>query len=323
MQTPSPQNTWHNSNAHLLLLSKFLRHNSIDEFTKADYWDNALGENAKQAIKRFFDEEMLLQADLEGQLDYKFKATELKNMLKERGLKVSGRKDELITRLIQADPENMKKSVKGAIIALCSERGRIIAEQYLSDESTKRIKLNEQILEYLKQRKFKEASLVVASFEAQQVFPRGLGINWKNHNPTSDIEALNAIFAFKPKILSQLENNSLETLRLSAGMDYLWGTNKSQWLPPDYETGMKIDKVTAARMFISNAYFHREISQYRTGGVVGQVQILTKRCCESCAKLSVQKFELNTVPELPYEHCTREEGCNCTIIPLVRGVDYG
>lgn len=323
MQTSLLGINWRKSNAHLLLLSKFLHPNSIDEFAKADYWNIALGENAKQAIKRFFDEEMLLQADLEGQLDYKFKATELKNMLKERGLKVSGRKDELITRLIQADPENMKKIVKGTTIVLCSEHGRAIAEQYLSDELAKRTKLNEIIGEYLRQRNFREASLAVASFEAQQVFPRGVGISWKNHNPTSNINALNAIFAFKPMVLSQLENNLLEMLRFSAGMDYLLGTNNAQWLPPDFETGLTIDKVTAARMFISNAYYHSSITQYRTSGVVNHVQILSKNCCENCMKLSGKKFNLNAVPELPYEHCTRETGCNCGVIPMVRGVEYG
>jgi len=308
---------WRNSKAHLLLLSKFLNPNSIDEFAKADYWNNALGENAKQAIKHFLDEGLLLRADLEGQLDYKFKATELKNMLKERGLTVSGRKDELISKLIQADPENMKKSVKEIVIVLCSEQGREIAEQFLSDELAKRTRLDEQIGEYLGQRKFKEASLTVALYEAQQVFPRGLGINWKNHNPTLDIEALKAIFVYKPKILSQLDNNLLEMLRFAAGMDYLWGTNNSaKWLRPDFEIGLAIDKATAVRMFLSNAYFHKSITQYRTSGVVKQVQILSENCCEACTKLSGKKFILNAVPELPYEHCTREIGCRCTVITL-------
>ena len=112
MQTSLLGINWRKSNAHLLLLSKFLNSNSIDEFAKADYWNNALGENAKQIIKRFLDEGLLLPGGLDSQLDYKFKATELKIMLKQRGLIMSGRKDELINRLINADPENMKKSVK-------------------------------------------------------------------------------------------------------------------------------------------------------------------------------------------------------------------
>ncbi len=313
---------WRKSNAHLLLLSKFLHPSSIDEFAKADYWNNALGENAKQAIKRFFDEGLLLQANLDGQLDYKFKATELKAMLKQRGLTVSGRKDELISRLIKDDPDNMKKSVKGMTIVLCSEQGQKIAEQYLSDEFAKRTRLDEKIGEYLRQRKFKEASLAVASYEAQQVFGRVVGINAKTYDPTLVIEALKTIFAYKPNILSRLDNNMLETLRFAAGMDYLWGTNSAKWLPPDFETGLAIDKFTAARMFLANAYFHGSMTQYRTSGVVNQVQILSKNCCEACMKLSGKKYILNAVPELPYEHCTREMGCNCTTIPMVQGVEY-
>jgi hypothetical protein len=183
--------------------------------------------------------------------------------------------------------------------------------------------LNEQIGEYFKQRKFKEASLVIASFEAQQVFPRGLGINWNNHNPASDIEVLKTIFTYKPKILSQLDNNLLETLRFAAGMDYLWGKNNSgEWLSPDFEIALAIDQVTAVRIFLSNAYYHRSITQYRTSGVVNQVQILSKNCCENCMKLSGKKFLLNEAPELPFENCTREMGCNCTVIPIVSGVEY-
>ncbi len=129
---------WRKSNAPLLLLSKFLHPQTSDHFAKLDNWKAALGESPEQAIKRFIDEGMLVQADLNAQLDYKFKVTELKGMLKQRGLPVSGRKEDLIHRLIQAGPEAMRGVVTGMTILLCSERGREIAEQYLSAEKARR-----------------------------------------------------------------------------------------------------------------------------------------------------------------------------------------
>jgi hypothetical protein len=128
---------WQKSNAHLLFLSKFLHPKTPDDFAESDVWETVLEENPKQAIKRFLDEDMLAQADLSDQLDYKYKVTELKDMLKKQGLTVSGRKGDLIQRLIQADPDSMKQVVAGLTILICSEQGREIVEQYIANEKAK------------------------------------------------------------------------------------------------------------------------------------------------------------------------------------------
>ena len=157
----------------------------MDDFALSESWKAALREDPKQAIKRFLDEGMSVEADLSARLDYKFKVTELKNLLKVRGLPVSGRKNDLIQRLIQADSKGMKQAVAGLVVLLCSERGQEIAEQFLASEKSKRDKTEQQVMQHLRQRKFKEASMAVASYEAEQVFPRGLGVDWQHHNPDS------------------------------------------------------------------------------------------------------------------------------------------
>ena len=309
---------WRKSAAHLLLLSKFLHPRTMDDFVESDAWKTALGENTKQAIKRFLDEGMLVQADLNAKLDYKFKAAELKDMLKKRGLTLSGRKGDLIQRLIQADPEGMKKAVSGLTVLLCSEHGQEITEQYLANKKAKRKKVEQQVMEYLRQRKFKEASLAVAAYEAEQVFPRGIGIDWKHHNPAQNIAMLNAIFGSKPKILARLSESQSEALRLVAGMMYLWGTNQSkEWLSPDLKTNLAIDNNAAARMFLFHATHRVNIANYRQSGVVKQVKISAAQdSCNACKKISGKRFKLNEVPELPYEHCTHEMGCRCILLPI-------
>lgn len=311
---------WRKSNAHLLLLSKFLHPRTVDDFAESDAWKTALGENPKQAIKRFLDEDMLVQADLSAQLDYKFKAAELKDIAKKRGLTVSGRKGDLIQRLIQADSEGMKRAVSGLTVLLCSEDGRGIAEQYLANEKAKRRKVEQQVMECLRQRKFKDASVAVASYEAEQVFPRGIGIDWKHHNPAHDIAMLNAIFGSKPKILARLNDSQSDALRLVAGMMYLWGTNQGkEWLPPDFETDLAMDNDAAARMFLFHATHRVNIANYKQSGVVKQVEILAAQdSCDACKKISGKRFKLSEVPELPYEHCTHEMGCRCTLLPITK-----
>lgn len=190
---------WKKSPAHLLFLSKFRTPRAVDDFSKSDTWRAVLKEAPKKAIKRFLDEGMLEQASLAGLLNYKYKVSELKAMLKRRGLRVSGRKAELIERLVQADPQGMRKAVRGLSVLQCSEQGRMIAEQYLAEEKEKRARVEEQTLQALRQRKFKEASRTVAAFEAQQVFPRGMNADWKHHNPAHDVAMLRLCSRASPR----------------------------------------------------------------------------------------------------------------------------
>lgn len=310
---------WRKSNAHLLLLTKFLRPQTAESFSESDSWKVVLRESPKQALKRFIDEGILMQADLNAQMDYKFKATELKELLKQRGLPVSGRKEDFINRLVQADPEGMKRAVAGPQILLCSERGQQIAESYLATEKTKRLEMEEQVLEYLKRRKFKEASVAVASYEATQVFPRGIGVDWKNHNPNRNVELLRLIFDGRPRILSRLSNDQLAALRPAAGMISLLGVSQgSQWLPADFETGLAMDNDAAVRMLSFHAMHQVDMASYRQGGVK-QVEIrAAEDSCEACKKISGRKFKLNEAPELPHEHCTHKMGCRCMALAVLK-----
>lgn len=314
---------WRTSKAHLFLLSKFLRPTSLERFGTTGYWKDALGESFEQAIKRFIDEGALQRADLSVQINEKFGFGELKSLLKQRGMKTSGKKDDLIKILLQVAPDEMKKLVQGGSLVNCSAEGRELAENYLAIEDSKRAKLDEQIKEYLRLRKFREASLAITTYEAQQVFSNITEYMIKNPNPNPDIAALGAIFKFKPKVLEKLTNEILEILRIAAAMNYLWGTNNNrQWLPSEFKSGLAIDNNIAVGLFVKNAYFHRSISEYRSSDVVTNVKILSTKCCTTCNELANKKFSFDAMPELPYEHCTCDTGCNCTVIPMVRGVDY-
>lgn len=310
---------WKKSNAHLLFLSKFLHPRTLEDFAESEVWKTALKENPKQAIKRFLDEGMLEQADLKTKLDYKFKVAELKDMLKKMGLTVSGRKDDLIQRLIQASIDSMKHITAGLSILVCSKNGQKIIDQYILNEEAKRNRIEQQVLEHLQQHKFREASLTVSSYEAEQIFPRGIGIDWKHYDSKHDIIMLNIIFSNKPKILACLNDNLLYSLRLAAGMIYLWGVNKGEkWLPSDFQTGLAMDNDAAIRMLLFHASHLTNMDNYKQSGVVKYVEILaTQDSCDACKKISGKRYKLSDVIELPYEHCTHEMGCRCVIIPIV------
>jgi len=306
---------WRRSPAHLLLLSKFRNPRPLDDFSKSDTWELVLGEAPGKAVERFVDEGLLEQASLEGLLDYKYKISELKSMLERRGLPVSGRKAELIERLSRADPEGMTKTTRGLNVLRCTEQGQMIAEEYLAQEKKERTQAEEQVLQALQQRKFKEAGQIVAAFEARQVFPRGFNIDWKHYSPTNDVAMLKTMFGGRPKILSSLDDQQMEYLRIAAGMIYLWGTNQADdWLPNNFETGLIMDNDAAARTVFFYASHQLNVAQYRAAGAKTVEILATDNSCDACKKLAKRKYKLDEVPELPYEKCTSEVGCRCTTV---------
>jgi len=310
---------WKKSKAHWLLLTKFLHPQNPDDFSKSDIWESVLSEKPSKSIKRFIDEGLIGVADLENVLNYKYKVSELKEMLKQRELPVSGRKDDMIKRLVTTDPSGMKKTVAGLRVLQCGQHGKELAEKFLLGEQEKRSRVEMEVLEYIKKRKFKDASVAVAAYESEQVFPRGLGIDWKHHNTNRDREMMNTIFSNTPKILSKLRDNKLDLLRQGTAMMSLWGKNTAkEWLPPDFSTEFSFDVDTAARMFLFHAIHKTSLEQYRKSGVVKFVEILPAQdSCDECKKFANKKYKLNEVPELPHENCNHEKGCRCTLIPVV------
>jgi hypothetical protein len=317
---------WKNSKAHLLLLSRFINANRFEDFTKHDYWknswNNVLGEPSTQVIKRFVDEGILMTvSDLNDQLSYKYRVTELKDMLKQRGLSVSGHKEEMIKRLALTDPNGIKKAVAELSLLKCTQLGYEIVVEYLMIENEKRINIEHQVMEYLREHDFRKASLTVAAFESEQVFPRGIGIDWNHYNPNHDIEILKTIFENKPpKIIVRLGKEKLEAIRIAGAMMALWGENKAEkWLPENFETNMPFDYDTVVRMMNFYAQHKAELEADRKSGVVKGFKIVSSGdSCESCKKLNGKCFSFNDVPELPYEHCTHKMGCRCSFRAILK-----
>jgi hypothetical protein len=310
---------WRTSPAHLLLLSKFRRGDSPTRYHDVEHWEAALGEKAANVIVRFVRDGMLEPGELRERVDYQFKLPDLKSMLKERGLRVSGRKEELIRRLIDNDAQAMNKATEGIDLYRCTAAGVQLAGNYLEGERIRREVAERQVLSLLAGREFSKAVCVVAQYEAAQVFSRGLGIDWKNYDGRSDVESLRAIFDVTPAILRRIEDSRLSQLRPPAGMMLLWGTGTArQWLPDGFETGIRLDGNTACRMLVFHAHYLRSMKEYREADV-RMAKVLgcnDGAICSECRSINGKKYPLDNVPELPYANCTCESGCRCTIVIL-------
>lgn len=309
---------WRKSEAHILLLSRFLAPQEVNNLLE-NHWEGVLKEHPKTAIDRFFDQGLLVPGSLAAKLSCLFKATEIKDLLRRRGLPVSGPKDQGIARLVAADPEGIKALVDHLAILECSQEARYIVTHYVSAQKAKHQASEKQSFDQLQRRDLRAASLTVARFEAGRVFPRGVGIHWTDYDPTQDIATLKTIFEERPKIVASLAEDRWEPFRVAAGMMLLWGTNRaSQWLPAEITTGLKLNSDTVARMILFHANHQIKMGEYRRSGVVKSVKIVgSQRSCPACRKIAGKLYPLDKVPELPYPNCTCELGCRCDAVPVV------
>ena len=81
-----------------------------------------------KVIEKFLKEGALEPAGLQELVNHKFKTSDLKSLLKEKGLKISGRKDELVQRLIENDTQLMQDATKGLILYRCTKDGIQLSE---------------------------------------------------------------------------------------------------------------------------------------------------------------------------------------------------
>jgi len=149
----------------------------------------------------------------------------------------------------------------------------------------------------------------VGLFEGEQAFPRESEIN-------NEVTLLEIMFRSKPKILAPLTDEQLEQLRIAAGMICVWvrKAGAKNWLPPNFKTGLTMDNDAAARMILFHALHQIRMAEYRKTRVKTVEILLADDSCDECRKLGQRKYQLNQVPELPYEKCISKKGCRCTTV---------
>lgn len=305
---------WTQSEAHLLLLSKFRNGDDPVSYSERDYWDNALGEPATSAITRFVQARALQEGTLGQKLDRVFRATELKKLLKARNLKLSGKKAELIQRLLEADESGMARETAAYQLLSCTASGLHLTDAHLKRCDECRRAVEGVIWEALQRRDFNNAVAALVQYESRQVFARGINIHWTSPDDARP-EVLQHIFRRTPQLLSGLADDKIEDLRMAAAMDHLWGTNDARkWLPEGFESGHHLRADTAARMLIFHAYFLERVKDWKDMNVTSvKVSVVGDgRTCTFCFAMRDKAFSLESAPEMPLSSCTCEMGCRCS-----------
>ena len=291
-----------------MLLSKYSNPRATEPLPPghwSDQWRSELGETHEDAIQRFVDARLLALCPLSQRVAWKLPYTDLKQKLRDRKLKLSGRKAEMAERLCDSDPEGMENAVAGLRLLQCSDTGRKLATAFLARQS----EMQNAALDALRKKNVELAISLVSEFQDSLGFPEDPLMPSK-----PDVSDLRRVFSVRPKILKGINEDVLESVRVAAGMSFLGLGTK--WLPDNIVTGLRIESDIAVDMVISRVQTERNVESWLATGLVSSVEVVCSSDgpCEACSELSEHPWPIDTVPEIPYEHCASEWGCHCGLI---------
>jgi len=303
-----------NQRAELLLLKQFVCFPSdVNSLRSLDIWRSALDAEPANVISRFTELGFLQDGcnDLVALLQTK-SANDLKSLAESRGLGKSGTKETLAKRLVKSDPEGMRTLFLGKSYLVCTPRGRLIVEKYLESETEIKNQCEQAVISALEEQRWKDACLMVASFEASRVFPRGIGTDWKNYNSNYDLFVLKQISECHIQRHASFDENVISKLRVSAAEMHLWGTNK----PSAIGLNAGFDWAVESRMILFSALGAKRLEEMKSAGIK-RVKILgsgSSDVCSICKSANDKVYRIDAAPTLPHENCTCENGCCCLLV---------
>ncbi len=316
-----------------------------------------MGESERVAIEKFLKEGLLFHATVPEQLDWGLTLAQLRALLRERGLKLSGKKFEIVERLCQADPSAAGKAGAGAlreaaerwiewrcasmegasaaalrrtgaegVLLRCSEGGLRLVCEYTAIER----EMGRKAIDALRGRDSDLAISIVAAFEDQLNFP------WPPMGGPPEVrieiarDEIRLAFSARPKILSGINEDAMECLRFMEAVRCLLGlcrgrTEGKLFIPDtqaieSLKTGLRMGNQAALSMVYVHVKFQRNMEVWKRMGVVARIGLLSVRdrdSCPVCIGLHGREWPIDEVPELPYQYCTSERGCICCAIPRV------
>lgn len=309
---------WRTNELHLQVLNRFLSAREADNGVPG-FWEAALGEPAAAVIQRFSKLGLLVPGSLPEVLTICSSGAELKALLKARGLKVSGRKEEQALRLVEADAEGMARLYAGRVVLKCSDEARIVVEEYNAQKAREWAAAVAASRDALLAHDFEAAVTVAREYNVKQLKlepPNPLAIP---ERPTTVKEAaaeLAQIVNVRPKILKALAEHEWEPLLIVFVLSKLFGRTCDDWWPEEFVGVPQFEPIVALRMVGFHLQHLRDCASWaRLGITKAKIRGCGEDSCEACQKLADRLWPLDDLPELPYENCTCELGCRCFAAP--------
>jgi len=322
---------WASSQPHLALLEKFLSAREVKS-SFLEFWAKAFGMNPQRVIDGLV---------AHGALELAPTVADLKMMLSSRGLKVGGKKAELIQRLLEADPKGMEVPHAHRMILRCTPAASQAVSRWKAEQARAFETASDSVIAALRNRHFNEAIRTADAYRKNKFEPPihpGVAAMTIKSAPRSIEERakdLATVFTMRPKILNELQPEQWEGLYLNYAVWELLGRAAPEESVPGFteededddreapekcvsgSTGIKaMNSTTATRMLSFYVKHQSDLARMRESGIK-KAKIIGIGGCEACLALKDKTFRLDELPELPYKDCTCELGCRCTAIAVL------
>jgi hypothetical protein len=304
------------SKAELVFLARFRSPQDVAWIEQDGRWLESLGEPPMEVIRRLRGRELLVPASLADHLSAGHSVKALKELCRSHGLIVSGTREVLVARLVEAVPDLVRDLVAGRTVLRCSPGAQTLADGLAAENEARRAAAEAETHEGLVARDFRRACRAIAIFEASQAFPRGMGIDWARYNSEADVVALTAIFHRWPRLLAFVSGDSRDAFRIAAAETYLWGRSRRQRGSCLPEVEGPLNAEVTSRMLVAFGQTESSLHGLRESGTK-RIVICRDGACAGCLE-GPSIVALASMPEIPRAECTNPEGCRCALRPATR-----
>jgi hypothetical protein len=287
-------------------LSYFWNIQEIDKDRFISSWSATLGRPYLEVIKEFISKGLLKQAGVKEKLAGMLRAQDLKQLLKEQGIKLSGTKDELLDRYIEARPREAKeKAATMGDAYICTPEGFQEVAQHAKRRADRRDSVDQEVRRLLTRGKIDQAAEVVIDFR-QSVHYAPRDDNWiiNEVRMVMDIEEMPGLTPAEVK-----------DARINWAIERLWtGQTEGMFYSP-IPKFYKFARFVAAN--IREKESQAELRGYSKDEFITHVEIMCNDdSCRKC-KAAAGEYLLKEAPLLPIRGCTHEDGCRCSYYPIV------
>lgn len=256
-----------------------------------DHWDSVLGEPANYVISKCFEDGLLEHPSPENSISKSFKVDEIKKICNEHGVSTSGRKSELISRLIDAAPD-WAFSVSGCkewfVLSDAGKKLLIVVSDELGKESGK---LEASLLSLIRNGKYADAFSAWNDWDRGNAFPSSID-DYPGSRPYSTVD------------FEKLAEDVVQVLGLSRGSRFLVDVLFDRRRIFDSTESGDINRKYHGE-YLRNSIIHPDVV-----GVRIEPSPSPSNSC-SFSKHYAGCYRIDNIPDIPPGPCDNEPNCLC------------
>lgn len=312
MEVLTPESMHGAQQATMHLLAEFLKPREI---SKAAKWLPPAV--AEQAVAHFIKEGSLVKSAINDRMSAAYTAAELKKMLADRDLPVSGTKAVLIRRLIDAGAAPQEA---GAGVYVCSDEVRAAVESWEAQELAETERASDEVIAFLRQRDVDAALRVVEGHKKAHPTTHDIMAEWRpnalalSDPPARTAADVLALLSITPGLLKSLDQADLERARIAAALSRL------SFAGPAYRKALsgfvgtaRFSAQRAVSIIQAGARCLDDIKQWSASGMKS-ARVVVSTGCSVCSAFNDKTFRLASMPEFPRPDCL-EVGCTAVLVP--------